>query len=401
MFNAANTYFHDTELDLTEKHVYAYGGPAKEIDDSEIDSKTLKAIREAIIRYNCTTQTSGLKLLAGRCVTEVKKEVWVTTPHQAIGTIYCVFLFCLADMALIYSGLVRHSLQNRVGSDAFEPHTDKLFTPDICDLLNPLIFYIAILTKVYLTYYTFTYASRSCEEKGPKMHLHERYWKIINIKTIPSSAMTLFTDAIACDPRGQECKNSLFPRMLSFGEFPHPTLNRNQALLVGNMTSLEEKVFLDYLANVSENRRPIDPITMDPIYPGDLWTSKTIAFNRTLFSTNNLLTFLCSKITEKDGEIPHPMWDGVMDGNEKEKFLEHLSALMGLDVETIGECWVRDEALLTSWAEEKLTKADPQWNLEDNSEDRLKMIKDALRNWLPLKRFTLLPTFEFVNLYFR
>lgn len=388
ILNPQNTYFFDTNAEVAENHAYVFGGPAKDFDDNEIDSALYKSIQEKIIRYNLGTLTSGLKILAERRVIEVKKELWATTPHLVLTVTYCTFLFMITDFVVFNSGLftLDDEPPQRSVCDLFDS------TPSICARLDTLIIFFLYLTKGFLSYKAFAIMNRCWEEEAPKKQLHARFWKIINLKIIPSSTAELFRGALENDPRGEQCRNSFIPRMLLLSRFTHPFKNKNGAYLESSMIALEEKVFLDHLSNDVENSVPLDPITWGRISPYILWTSRTIAFNKCILTINSALKAIWKKERKSEGEIPHPLWDMMMPLKEKEKFLEHLAALMGLDVKSISDCWAGDDALLTALAEEELTKQDPNWKQEEGWERELQNMK----NRLPEKRFSQLPTYPLV-----
>lgn len=365
----SNIYFFNREAPILEKHEYAFIGgcddPANMQMDTNLHERMRVCIQEKIIEFNQNTNKSRPKAFSFKYIVEENKELWQSPLH------WKPLLKRAAALSFVCFGAMYWYLSEEVDeiSDAFTKNQILYLATPLLSIAFSQLF--GALSEL----------QQERQASNGSKFLHLRYWKIIKLETKNSSTAQLFFEAINNAPTPQTLRESV-GQYLPCLHFSHPSKIRF-------ITEWEKNAFLNYLGNTKEVGQPVDVVTFEPISKNILWTTQTIAIGKFVFKTRMLLKIIFNKMQKNEGEIPHPFWDKDMSKEEKEKFLEDIAIFACFDKKKISRCWKKSDYLLTEWAIERLNNRVPQWSAYDKY--FLELEKNSIRNYLPTRRFTLLP----------
>lgn len=358
--NRNNTYLYSSYNRLQEKHTYVYVGSSNNKNVIPVDPVFLTKIRGELIAYNQKIHKSGLKILVEKTPIdlELREREWRADQSRMNREITMVFFSCLC-LLWLNSPPCCNKVTPFTEESGVEPRDNRVIVTALV-----MVSVAGVLARMVASDLT-------------NSQLHQRYWKVMELKTVPAPATTLYLEAICADS----------PRKDFAGEIlRHPTEARPLAWT-------EQAQFLNYISNDVENALPLDPFSKDPIPSAKLWTSLTTVMNKKLYIIANLLSKVCAKRQTVNGEIPHPEQQRNMTQEEKENFLRDLALFMCLEKEIVQQCWNDNDAILTDWAKENLALC----FRAGLNEQLLLSAKSQLAPFLPSRCISLLPTFCYID----
>lgn len=232
----------------------------------------------------------------------------------------------------------------------------------------------------------------TCFHQNPSDYLSHRYWKVMKLTTIPSSAERLFQQAMNTVREAPYFALRNIINYFKHSPLQHPNLCRA-------MTEREHDAFSGFLMNSFEDNKPEDPYSNELIPSENLWAPTIVAVNRSVHDVKLLLRFILSQNFKSDGEIPHPTESRSMNCEEKEAFLEDLSTLFCVNKEMVRNCWKKDRKLLLQWTEEVCKNHYSNWD-EITPLQKAWLMRPAflqMARFLPAKRLNLLPTYKYLE----